>query len=106
MYSIYGKTLSIVMAALWIGFIPTQHIPLTTPADYPTLLHPPVTHVVLWSQSEEPTSVELRVPKALANALLTEGRSSETIALHVPEALLENLYGDGWLSGLGKIPAP
>ena len=106
MYSIYGKTLGIAMAALWVVFTPTQPVPLTMPANHPILLHPPVTHIVLWSQAEEPTGVELRVPDALVNVLFTEVRSSETIALHVPEALLEHLYDDGWLSGLGKIPAP
>ena len=106
LYSLYGKTLGMVMAALWVVFTPTQPVPPTTTAHYPTLPHPPAAHVVLWSQSEEPASVELRVPEALVNALLTEGRSSETLDLRVPEALLEHLYGAGRASGLEKSPAP
>ena len=84
MYSIYGKTLAIALAALWVVFTPPQPVPLTTTADDHTLSHPPAAHVVLWSQSEEPASVELRVPEALVNALPTEERSSETIDLRVP----------------------
>ena len=43
-------------------------------------------------------------PRLLVNALLTEERSSETIDLRVPEALLEHLYGAGRVSGLKKSP--
>ncbi len=110
MYSIYGKTLGMAMAALWVVFTPIQPAPPTTTATDHTLPHPPAAHVVLWSQSEEPTSVELRAPEALVNALLNallmEERSSETLDLRVPEALLEHLYGAGQVSGLEKSPAP
>ena len=106
MYSIGGKILGMAMAALWVVFTPTQPVPPTTTANYSTLPHLPAAHVAPWSQSEESASVELCVSEALVNALLTEKRSSEMIDLRVPEALLEHLYGDGWLSGLGKIPAP
>jgi hypothetical protein len=106
MYSIYGKTLSMAMAALWVALTPTQPVPPPTTANYPTLPHPPAAHVALWSQSEEPASVELRVPEALVNALHTQERSSETLGLRVPEALLEHLYGAGRVSGLEKSPTP
>jgi hypothetical protein len=106
MYSIYGKTLGMAMAALWVMFTPIQPVPPTTTANYPTLLHPPAAYVALWSQSEEPVSVELRVPEALVNALRTEERSSKMLDLRVPEALLEHLYGAGEVSGLEKSPAP
>src|SRR5712691_5646421 len=102
MYSIYGKTLGMAMAALWVMFTPIQPVPPTTTANYPTLPHPPAAYVALWSQSEEPVSVELRVPEALVNALRTEERSSKTLDLRVPEALLEHLYGAGEVSGLEK----
>ena len=105
MYSLYGKTLGMAMAALWVVFPTTQPVPLTTTADDHTLSHLPAAHVVLWSQSEEPASAELRVPEALVNAILMEERSSETIDLRVPEALLEHLYGAGRISGLEKSPA-
>jgi hypothetical protein len=106
MYSLYGKTLGMVIAALWMMFTPTQPILPTTPANYPTLPHPPAAYAALWSQSEEPASAELRVPEGLVNALLREERSRETLDLHVPEALLEYLYGAEQVSGLGKSPAP
>ena len=106
MYSICGKTLAIALAALWVVFPSTQPVPLTMTANDHTLPHLPAAHVVLWSQSEELASVELRVPEALVNALLTEERSSETIDLRVPEALPEHLYGAGRISGLEKSPAP
>ena len=106
MYSICSKTLAIALAALWVVFTPTQPVPPTTPVNDHTLLHSPAAHVVLWSQSEEPACIELRVPEALVNALPTEERSSETIDLRVPEALLEHLYGAGRISGLEKSPAP
>ncbi len=106
MYSIGGKSLGMAMAALWVVFTPTQPVPPTTTANYPTLPHSPAPYVALWSPSEEPASVELRVPAALANALHTEERSSEMIDLRVPEALLEHLYGAGRVSGLEKSPAP
>jgi hypothetical protein len=106
MYSIYGKTLGTAMAALWAVFTPTQLIPPTTTANYPTLPHPPVVYAAPWSQSEEPASAELCVPEALANALIREERSSETPDLRVPEALLEYVYGTGRVSGLGKSPSP
>jgi len=106
MYSIGGKILGIAMAALWVVFIPTQPVPPTTTANYPTLPHLPAAHVAPWSQSEEPASVELRVPEALMNALHTQERSSETLDLRVPEALLEHLYGVGRVSALEKSPAP
>jgi len=47
-----------------------------------------------------------RVPGALVQALLMEERSRETLDLHVPEALLEHLYGAGRMAGLEKISAP
>ena len=106
MYSIYGKTLGIAMAALWVVFTPIQPVPPTTTANDPTLPHPPATYVALWSHAEKPVSVELRVPEALVNVLLTEERSSETLDLRVPEALLEHLYGARRVSGLEKSPAP
>src|SRR5262249_17006553 len=106
MYSIGGKILGMAMAALWVVFTPTQPVPPTTTANYSTLPHPPAAHVALWSQSEEPASVELRVPEALVHALYKQEYSSETLDLRVPEALLEHLYGAGWVSGLEKSPAP
>jgi hypothetical protein len=106
MYSICGKTLAIALAALWVMFTPTQPVPPTTVANYQTPLPPPAAPVVLWSQSTEPASVDLRVPEALVNALLTEERSGETIDLQVPEALLEHLYSAGQISRLEKSPAP
>jgi len=101
---IYGKTLGMAVAALWVVFTPTQPVPPTTPADHLTLSHPPAAYVALWAQPEEPARVELRVPEALVHALLTEERSSEVIDLRVPEALLEHLYGAGRVSGLEKSP--
>lgn len=106
MYSIGGTTLAIALAALWVVFTPTQPVPPTTTASDPILPHPSPVHVILWSQSEEPASVELCVPEALMNALLTEEHSSKTLDLRVPEALLKHLYGAGRVSGLEKIPAP
>jgi hypothetical protein len=106
MYSICGTTLAIALAALWVVFTPTQPVPPTTTASDPTLPHSPPAHVVLWSQSEEPASIELCVPEALMNALLKEEHSSKTLDLRIPEALLEHLYGVGRVSGLEKIPAP
>ena len=106
MYSIYGKTFGMAMAALWVLFTPTQPVPPTPTATYSTLLHPSTSYVALGSQSEAPTSVELRVPEALINALLTEEHPSETLDLRVPEALLEHLHGAGQVSGLEKSPAP
>jgi hypothetical protein len=105
MYSICGKTLTIALGALWVVFTPTQPIPPTAPATYLTLPYPPAAHIALWSQSQRPTDTELRVPKALTHARLTEEHSSEKIDLRVPEALLEHLYGAGRLSGLEKSPA-
>jgi hypothetical protein len=106
MYSICGKTLAIALAALWVVFTPTQPVPLTTTVNDPILPHPPAAHIVLWSQSEAPASVELHVPEVLVKALLTEERSSEMLDLRVPEALLERLYGAGRVSGLEKSSAP
>ena len=106
MYSIYGKTLGMAIAALWVVFTPTQPVPPTTTANYATLPHPLAAYVTLRSPSEQPASVELRVPAALVNTLRTEERSSEMIDLRVPEALLEHLYGAGRVSGLEKSPAP
>ena len=106
MYSIYGKTLGMAIAALWVVFTPTQPVPPTTTANYATLPHAPAAYVALRSPSEQPASVELRVPAALVNTLRTEERSSEMIDLRVPEALLEHLYGAGRVSGLEKSPAP
>jgi hypothetical protein len=106
MYSLYSKTLGMAMAVLWVVFTPTQPIPPITPANYPTLPHPPAAYVALWSQSEEPANAELRVPEGLVNALLREERSRETLDLHVPEALLEYLYGAEQVSGLVRSPAP
>jgi hypothetical protein len=93
MYSLYGKTLDMAMAALWMVFTPAQPILPTTTANYPTLPHSPAVYVALWSQTEEPASAELRVPAALVNALLMEKHASKTLDLRVPEALLEHLYG-------------
>ena len=106
MYSIGGKILGMAMAALWLVFTPTQLVPPTSTANYPTLPHPPATYGDHRSPSEEPASVELHVPEALVNALRTEERSSEMIDLRVPEALLEHLYDAGRASGLEKSPAP
>ena len=106
MYSIYGKTLGMAIAALWVVFTPTQPILPTTTANYPTLPHSPAAYAALWSQTEEPASTELRVPEALVNTLLMEKHSSKTLDLRVPEALLEYVYGTGRVSGLGKSPAP
>ena len=106
MYSICSKTLAIALAALWVVFIPTPAVPLTTIVNAPILPHPPAAHVVLWSPSEAPASVELHVPEVLMKALLTEERSSATLGLRVPEALLEHLYGTGRVSGLEKSSAP
>ena len=105
MYSIYGKTLGVAMAALWVVFTPIQPAPPTM-ATYPTLPPPPAVYVAPWSHAEKPVSVELRGPEALVNARLTEERSRETLDLRVPEALLEHLYGAGRVSGLEKSPAP
>src|SRR5262245_28146282 len=106
MYSICGKALAIALAALWVVFTPIQPVPLATTINNPTLPHPPVVHVVLWSQSEAPASVGLHVPEGLVKALRTEERSSEPLDLRVPEALLEHLYGAGRVSGLEKRSAP
>ena len=106
MYSICAKTLAIALAALWVVFTPTQPVSLTTTVNDPILPHPRAAHVVLWSHSEAPTSVELHVPEVLVKALLTEERSRETLDLRVPEALLEHLYGAGRVSGLEKSSAP
>jgi hypothetical protein len=95
MYSICGTTLTIALAALWVMFTPPQPIPPTTPATSPTLPYPPAAPIALWSQSKRPASIELRVPRALTNAPLTEEHSSERVDLRVPEALLEHLYGTG-----------
>jgi hypothetical protein len=106
MYSISSKTLAIPLAALGAAFILTWPIPQTTTANYYTPPHPPTAHAVLWSQPEEPASVELCVPEALMNALLTEERPSGTTDLRVPEALLAHLYGAGRVSRLEKSPGP
>src|SRR5262245_11483213 len=106
MYSLYGKTFGIAIAALWVVFTPTQPIPLTTTASDHRLPHLPAAHIVLWSQSEKPASVELRVPEALVQALLMEERSRETLDLRVPEALLEPLYGAGRMAELGMSSVP
>lgn len=104
MYHIGGETLAMALATLWVVFAPTQPAPQRTPVDYQTLLHLQATHVILRAQSEESVSVELRVPMALVNTLLTEERFKEAIDLRVPEALIEHLYGAGRLSGLEKSP--
>ena len=106
MFSICGKTLTIALAALSVVFTPTQPVPPTTPAAYPTLSYPPAAHVALWSQSQMPAGIELRVPKVHMHTRLIEEYSSETIDLRVPEALLKHLYGAGRLSRLEKSPAP
>ena len=106
MYSICGKTLAIALAALWVMFTPTQPVPPSTTTNYATLPHPPAAHLTLGAQSEEPASIELRVPEALVNAPRTEQRSSAIIDLRVPEGLLEHLYDAGRVSGLEKSPAP
>ena len=104
MYSICGETLAMALVALWVVFTPVQPVPQTMPVDYQTLPHLQAAHVILWAQSEEPVSVELRVPTALVHTLLTEERSRETIDLRVPEALLEHLHGAERVSGLEKSP--
>lgn len=104
MYSICDKTLAMALAALWMVFTPIQPVPQTTSIDSQTLPRLPAAHAILWAQSEEPVSVELRVPTVLVNALRTEERSSKTIDLRVPEALLEHLYGVGRVSEMGKSP--
>ena len=106
MCGIYGKTLGMAMAALWVVFTPTQPTLPTPTAHYPTLPYPPAAYAALWSQSEEPANAELRVPEALVNAFLMEERASETLDLCVPEALLEYLYGAERVSGLRKSPTP
>jgi hypothetical protein len=106
MYSIYGKILSMAMAALWVVFTPTPPAPPTTTISYPTRLSPPAAYTALWSQSEEPARADLRVPEALVNALLREERSRKTPDLHMPEALREYLYSAGRMSGLEKSPVP
>jgi hypothetical protein len=106
MYSICGKTLTIALAALWVVFTPAQPVPLTTTVNDPILPYPPAAHVVLWSQSEAPASIELHVPEVLVKALLTEEHSREMLDLRVPEALLEHLYGTGRALGLEKSSAP
>jgi hypothetical protein len=90
------------LATLWVVFTPTQPAPQPTPVDYQTLLHLQAAHVILRAQSEEPVSVELRVPMVLVTTPLTEERSKEAIDLRVPEALLEHLYGAGRPAGLQK----
>ena len=105
MYSLYGKTLGMAMAALWVVFTPTKPILPTTTANYPTLPHSPAAYAALWSQTEEPASAELRVPEALVHTVLMEKRSSKTPDLRVPEALLGHLYSVRRVSGLEKNPA-
>ena len=104
MYTICGKTLAMALAALWMVFTPIQPVPQTTPLVPQTPPRLPAAHAILRAQSKEPVSVELRVPTALVNTLLREGRSSETIDLRVPETLLEHLYGAGRASKMGKSP--
>ena len=106
MYSICGKTLAMALAALWMVFTPIQPVPQTTPIDSQILPRLPAAHAILWAQSEEPVSVELRVPTVLVNALLTEERSSETINLRVPETLLKHLYGAEASVRDGEEPSP
>jgi hypothetical protein len=106
MYNIYGKTLTIALAALWVVCTPTQLVSPIPPATYPTLPYPPAAHFALWSQSQRPAGIELHIPKALTNTQLIEEHSNKTIDLRVPEALLEHLYDSGRLSGLEKSPAP
>jgi hypothetical protein len=106
MYSICGKTLAMVLAALWMMFTPSQPVPPTPTAGSPAPLHPLTSPAVLGTQSEEPISIALRVPAALVHAGLTEERSSATIDLRVPEALLAHLYGAGQVSGLEKSSTP
>ena len=105
MYSLYGQTLGMAMAALWVVFTPTQPILPTTTTNYSTLPHSPAAYAALWSQTEELARAELRVPAALVNTLLIQKRSSKTLDLRVPEVLLEHLYGAGQVSGLEKNPA-
>jgi len=105
MYSLYGKTLGMAMAALWVVFTPTQPILPTTTANYPTLPHSPAAYAALCVQTEEPASAELHVPAALVNTLLMEKHSGKTLDLRVPEALLEHLYGARQVLGLEKNPA-
>jgi hypothetical protein len=94
MYSIYGQTLAMALVTSWMVFTPLQPVPHPTPIDSHTLPRLPAAHAILWAQSEEPGSVELRVPTVLMNALRTEEPSNdETIDLRIPEILLEYLYG-------------
>jgi hypothetical protein len=104
MYSICGTTLAMALATLWVVFTPIQPIPPTTPVDDHTLPYLPPAHGILWTQSEEPIGVGLRIPTTLVNALRAEERSREMIDLRVPEALLEHLYGAGRVSGLERSP--
>jgi hypothetical protein len=104
MYSICSKTLASALAALWVVLTAIQPVPQTTSVDSNTLPHLPAGRVILGEQFEEPVSVELRVPTALVNVLLTEKRSSETIDLRVPGALVEHLYSAGQVSGRLKSP--
>ena len=93
------------MAALWVVFTPPQPVPPTTPANYPTLPHPPAAHVALWSQSKSLLVSSCVYPKHWC-ARLMEEHSSETIDLRVPEALLEHLYGAGRAVRAGEEPSP
>jgi hypothetical protein len=104
MYSICGKTLAMALTALWVAFTPIQPVPQTTPINDHRLPQPPAAHAILRSQSEEPVSVELRVPAALVNALLTVVHPGETIDLRMPEVLLEHLYDAGHISEPEKSP--
>jgi hypothetical protein len=106
MYRLYGKTLGMVMVALWVAFTPTQSVPPARTANYPTLPHPSTAYVALWSQSEVSASAGLRVPEVLMNTLLIEERSREILDLRVPEALLEYLYNAGRVSVLEESPVP
>ena len=106
MSNIFNTALAIALATLGAGFMLTWTAPQITTAAYHIPPHPPATSVVLWAQSEEPASDELRVPKALVNALLMEERFSETMDLQVPRALLVHLYDAGRVWKLEKSPAP
>ena len=105
MYGICDKTLAIALTTFWGVWLPTQPVSPTT-TNYDILFHPTAVLESLWSRSEAPASVELRMPDTLVHMQFTRERSGETTDLCVPEMLLEHLYGAGQVSGLEKNPAP
>jgi hypothetical protein len=99
----WSKTCPIMIFLLTVLLVTASTLGMPLPA---TLPHPPATQAVLWSQAEAPASVELCVPEALVNALLTEESPSHAIDLRVPEVLLRHVYGAGRVSKSEKSPAP